>query len=97
MNTGSILFQSPEYHTYIADLLESGNVQIAVNQKTYSSLLNSKNIISMTPGVIINHAGGCDNINIGTMQIFINDALRKHEKHEHNEVKEEPKIKVSKK
>lgn len=36
-------------------------------------------------------------LNIGTMQIFINDALRKHEKHEHNEVKEEPKIKVSKK
>jgi len=56
MNTRTELFQEADYQNFVAGLLEG--VQIVVSQRSYAGLLKAKNIMSMTPGVIIHPATG---------------------------------------
>lgn len=50
---GSVIFQEADYQNFVAGLLDA-NVQIVVSQRSYAGLLKEKNIMAMTPGVIIN-------------------------------------------
>ena len=56
--SGSSLFQEADYQNFVAGLLDAGGVQIVVSQRSYAGLLKAKNIMSMTPGVIIHPATG---------------------------------------